>query len=104
MSSILNKILDVFHSICLSVINSLGFSPFIGFFHSNSPIPFVYDIADLHKAKVTIEPSFKYLSLNYGQTITKENIIQYVTESAEDNNLLSLIHKDIKNLLKDFKR
>ena len=46
------------YALVLSIIHSLGLSPHIGFIHSGSPLPFVYDVADLYKADLVFEPAF----------------------------------------------
>jgi len=92
------------YSLCLSVVNSLGYSPFVGFFHSNSPIPFIYDIADLYKAEYTIEASFRWLSDNYDLDLTKENVFRLFVETAEEGKLIQKIPKDLQNMMKDFPR
>ena len=46
------------YALVTSVIHSLGLSPKIGFVHSGSPLPFVYDIADLYKAELVFDLAF----------------------------------------------
>ena len=62
MSDITNKILTAantaLYSITLSVVISMGFSPHIGFIHTGSPLPFIYDIADLYKAELCVDFAF----------------------------------------------
>lgn len=36
----------------------MGYSPHIGFIHSGSPLPFVYDLADLYKEQLCIDLAF----------------------------------------------
>ena len=38
------------------------YSPRIGYIHSGSPMPFVYDVADLYKSDMTIDLAFKLVS------------------------------------------
>ncbi len=46
------------YALISSVIHSLGLSPHIGFVHSGSPLPFVYDIADLYKEHLVFDLAF----------------------------------------------
>lgn len=46
------------YALISSIIYSLGLSPHIGFVHSGSPLPFVYDIADLYKAELVFDLAF----------------------------------------------
>lgn len=55
----LNQLL---YGVCTSSLLALGYSPRIGFIHSGSPMPFVYDVADLYKSDLTIDLAFKLVS------------------------------------------
>src|SRR3990172_1684729 len=46
------------YGILTSAIYSMGYSPHIGFIHSGSPLPFVYDMADLYKEWLCIDLAF----------------------------------------------
>lgn len=62
-ASEINKALSVAHAclygVCHSVITALGASPALGFVHTGHERSFVYDIADLYKAEVTIPLAFE---------------------------------------------
>lgn len=64
--SLVNKALSAanvaLYGICHSVIVSLGMSPGLGFVHTGHDKSFVYDIADLYKAKYTIPLAFQLAS------------------------------------------
>lgn len=47
------------YGICHAAIVITGFSPAIGFIHTGKMLSFVYDIADLYKADITIPISFQ---------------------------------------------
>lgn len=47
------------YGICHAAIVSAGFSPALGFVHTGKMLSFVYDIADLYKADVTIPVAFR---------------------------------------------
>lgn len=62
LSDITNQLITAantaLYALISSVIHSLGLSPHIGFVHSGSPLPFVYDIADLYKAELVFDLAF----------------------------------------------
>lgn len=62
LSDVTNQILTAtnaaLYGILCSVVHTLGYSPHIGFIHSGSPLPFVYDLADLYKAELCIDLAF----------------------------------------------
>lgn len=47
------------YGLCHAAIVSAGFSPALGFVHTGKMLSFVYDIADLYKADVTIPIAFQ---------------------------------------------
>ena len=47
------------YGICQAAIVSAGFSPALGFIHTGKMLSFVYDVADLYKAEVTIPVAFR---------------------------------------------
>jgi CRISPR-associated protein Cas1 len=50
------------YGICHAAILSAGYSPAIGFIHTGKQLSFVYDIADLYKADLTIPLAFRAAS------------------------------------------
>ncbi len=58
-----NRALSAAHSclygICHAAIASAGFSPALGFIHTGKMLSFVYDVADLYKAELTIPTAFR---------------------------------------------
>lgn len=82
------------YSICQAVIVSLGYSPALGFIHTGKQLSFVYDIADLYKADVSIPTAFyavKYSSGDIFSAVRKtcRNFIQ-------QTKLLKRIPEDIE--------
>ena len=55
---------SVLYGICQAAIVSLGYSPGLGFIHTGKQLSFVYDIADLYKADITIPAAFETVALN----------------------------------------
>jgi CRISPR-associated protein Cas1 len=47
------------YGVCHAAIVSAGYSPAIGFVHTGKMLSFVYDIADLYKADITIPAAFR---------------------------------------------
>ncbi|MEN6484398.1 MAG: type I-E CRISPR-associated endonuclease Cas1e [Syntrophobacteraceae bacterium] len=47
------------YGICHAAIISAGFSPALGFIHTGKMLSFVYDVADLYKAEITIPAAFR---------------------------------------------
>lgn len=47
------------YGVCHAAIVSAGYSPALGFIHTGKMLSFVYDIADLYKADLTIPLSFR---------------------------------------------
>ncbi len=52
------------YGICHAAILSAGFSPALGFIHTGKMLSFVYDVADLYKADITIPAAFRAATEN----------------------------------------
>lgn len=102
MSDLTNKILTsantALYSIVLSVVVSMGYSPHVGFIHSGSPLPFIYDIADLYKQDVTIEFAFR-MTLKAGNDYVRREILDSFRETVSEYRLLEKIPVDIRTIL-----
>lgn len=102
LSDITNKILTstnaALYGIITSIVHSLGFSPHIGFIHSGSPLPFVYDLADLYKDEVSIDLAFA-LTLEMAGNYNKHTVAHRFRERVLQINLLSKASKDIQYIL-----
>lgn len=99
----INKSLSVAHT-CLyglvhSVIVALGLSPGLGFVHTGHERSFVYDIADLYKAEITIPIAFEVVS----KCAPSEDICRLtryaVRDAFKEQQLIARIVKDIQYLL-----
>ncbi len=82
-----------------SVIVALGLSPGLGFVHTGHDLSFVYDIADLYKADITIPIAFQLAS-----TCTLDDDIERLTrlklrDSFVDGKIMEKIVKDLQYLL-----
>jgi CRISPR-associated protein Cas1 len=102
ISDITNKILTAsnaaLYGILCSAIHSLGYSPHIGFIHSGSPLPFVYDLADLYKEYLCIDLAF-YLTKEMAGQYNKAKVAQAFRSRVLETDLLSKIPLDISDML-----
>ena len=102
MSDTTNKILTAsnaaLYALVLSVVYTLGYSPHVGFIHSGSPLPFVYDIADLYKDSLTIELAFG-LTLQLGGSYNRGAVSEAFNQKVVKMNLLKRMPDDINNVL-----
>lgn len=100
-SDITNKILTgcnaALYGILSAALHSLGYSLHIGFIHSGSPLPFVYDIADLYKDYLCIDLAFS-MTLESGGQYNKYLIADEFKKRVVKINLLENLAQDIKNL------
>lgn len=96
-----NKALSAAHAclygIAYSVIVALGCSPGLGFIHDGHERSFVYDIADLYKAEITIPIAFRAAageSADIGADVRRS-----VRDAVSDGRLLERIVRDVRRLL-----
>lgn len=104
LGSITNQILSstnaALYGILCSAIHSMGYSPHIGFIHSGSPLPFVYDMADLYKEDLCIELAFA-LTLEMGGNYNKYRVSEAFRNRVIEMDLLAKIGQDIQDLLRE---
>lgn len=86
------------YALLTSAIYSLGFSPHIGFVHSGSPLPFVYDLADLYKEELCIDLAF-YLTREMLGLYNRHKVAEEFRERVIKIDLLGKVATDIKALL-----
>lgn len=102
LSDTVNKILtasnDALYAMITSCVISMGLSPHIGFVHSGSPLPFIYDIADLYKAELSVDLAF-YLAKELAGTYDRQTVIERFRKRAADMDILGKIGGDIKYVL-----
>ncbi len=102
LSDFTNQILTsanaALYGILTSAIYSMGYSPHIGFVHSGSPLPFVYDMADLYKEELCIDLAF-YLTYEMHGIYNKYKLAEEFRERVIKTDLLGQIGKDIKFVL-----
>jgi len=97
----INQALSAAHA-CLygiahSVIVALGCSPGLGFIHTGHERSFVYDIADLYKAQITIPIAFQVAAMNPEDigSMTRRT----VRDAVSDGHILEQTVRDIRSLL-----
>ncbi len=102
MSDITNQILTscnaALYGILTSCIYTMGYEPHIGFIHSGSPLPFVYDMADLYKENLCIDLAFS-LTLNLAGRYDRHKVSSAFRERALKMDLLGRIGPDIEEML-----
>jgi len=104
-SSTVNKALSAAHAclygVCHSVIVAIGCSPGLGFIHSGHERSFVYDIADLYKAEITIPIAFEVASKHSETDDIGRITRRAVRDAISDGKILARAVKDIRRLLMD---
>lgn len=81
-----------------SVIHALGLSPRIGFVHSGSPLPFVYDVADLYKEQLVFDLAFSLTSELCG-VYDRYRVLESFRERVISFDLMKKCPEDINSLL-----
>ena len=102
-SNQVNKALSVanvaLYGLVHSIIVALGISPGLGFVHKGHDLAFVYDIADLYKAEITIPISFEIASSNPESDDIEGLTRKAVRDIIQKKKLMEQIVKDIQYLL-----
>lgn len=97
----INRGLSVAHSCLYGVVHAvtvaLGASPALGFIHSGHSCAFVYDIADLYKAKVTIPVAFDVVAAEPQDVSAATR--HAVRDALRSGKVLARCVKDIRDLL-----
>ncbi len=99
--NITNRILTAsnaaLYGIVSSIIHAMGYSLRVGFIHSGSPLPFVYDISDLYKSELCIDLAFALTAKldSYDKKIVSETFRERVISM----NLLQRVGEDIQEIL-----
>lgn len=101
-SDITNQVLTAanaaLYGILCSAVHSLGYSPHIGFIHSGSPLPFVYDLADLYKEQLCIDLAFA-LTRDMAGRYDKYKVSAAFRQRVIDMDLLAKVAVDIPDIL-----
>lgn len=84
------------YGICHAAIVSAGYSPALGFIHSGRQLSFVFDIADLYKAEITIPTAFKAAAA--GAKSLETEVRKTCRDTFHKSRLLERIMTDIEKL------
>lgn len=87
------------YGLCYSVIVALGASPALGFIHTGHDLSFVYDFADLYKAKYSIPIAFDMVA-KYGDDDIADRTRRAMRDAFHQGKLIKQMVKDLKILLK----
>jgi CRISPR-associated protein Cas1 len=85
------------NGLCHTAIVSGGYSPALGFIHTGKQLSFVYDIADLYKAEITIPLAFSTVAESTDHLHGRIRLA--CREAFKERQLLKRILPDIDNLL-----
>jgi CRISPR-associated protein Cas1 len=85
------------YALCTAVICSLGYLPSLGFIHSDHPLAFVFDIADLYKAETSFPAAFRTLGAN--SRASEKDVLTVLNGLLQEARVLSRMPDDIKELL-----
>jgi len=102
MGDVTNQVLTAtnaaLYGILCSAVHGMGYSPHIGFIHSGSPLPFIYDLADLYKEDLCIDLAFA-LTLEMAGRYNKQKVSSAFRKRVIDMDLLARIGPDIEEVL-----
>jgi CRISP-associated protein Cas1 len=87
------------YALTTAVVCSMGYLPQLGFIHTASTLPFVFDIADMYKPETTLPAAFESVSLK--PDVTEEEVIARLKFFIEDRKILKRLPQDIEKLLED---
>ena len=102
LSDVTNQVLTAanaaLYGILCSAVNSMGYSPHVGFIHSGSPLPFIYDLADLYKEELCVDLAFA-LTRDLAGRYDKHKVSDAFRERVIQSDLLATVAKDIPDIL-----
>lgn len=97
----INKALSIANSclyaVCQAALNSVGYSPALGFIHTGKPLSFVYDIADLYKAETAIPAAFEAVEETFFEL--EPFVRRKCREKFHQHRLMQRIVHDIDRIL-----
>lgn len=83
------------YGILCSAVHGMGYSPHIGFIHSGSPLPFIYDLADLYKESLCIDLAFS-LTRDLAGRYDKHKVSAAFRHRVIEMDLLARVGEDIQ--------
>jgi CRISPR-associated protein Cas1 len=85
------------YGVCHAAIVAAGFSPALGFIHTGKMLSFVYDVADLYKADITIPAAFRAVA--EGEEGVDSRARHACRDAFREQRLLARIVPDIQHAL-----
>jgi CRISPR-associated protein Cas1 len=85
------------YGVCHAAIVSAGYSPALGFIHTGKMLSFVYDIADLYKADITVPIAFKATSESADKL--ESRVRRACRDQFNSSRLLQRVIPDIERVL-----
>jgi CRISPR-associated protein Cas1 len=85
------------YGVCHAAIVSAGYSPALGFIHTGRMLSFVYDIADLYKADITIPLAFEIV--RESENDIERRVRHRLRDAFHQSRFLARIIPDIENAL-----
>jgi CRISPR-associated protein Cas1 len=82
------------YGLLTSAIYGMGYSPHLGFIHSGSPLPFVYDMADIYKERLCIDLAFS-LTVKMGGMYNRHKVSDEFRKRVIEMKLLEQIGDDV---------
>lgn len=82
-----------------SVIVAIGLAPGLGFIHANHELSFVYDIADLYKADISMFVAFEVVSQIKPEEEIGQKTRLRMRDAFVDGRIIKSIVRDVKHLL-----
>jgi len=102
LSDMTNKLITAcntaLYALVTSIINALGLSPKVGFVHSGSPLPFVYDVADLYKAELVFDLAFS-LTAEMAGVYNRSLVLERFRKKVIASDFMTKCPQDILALL-----
>lgn len=102
VSDVTNQVLTAcnaaLYGILSSAVHSMGYSPHVGFIHSGSPLPFIYDLADLYKEHLCIDLAF-YMTRDMAGRYNKHKVSEAFRSRVVEMDLLAQLTLDIPEIL-----
>ena len=102
-SNIVNQALSAanvsLYGVCHSIIVALGMSPGLGFVHTGHDKSFVYDIADLYKAELTIPIAFELAAEAKEDDDIGRLARQRLRDKMVDGKIMQRIVQDLQYLM-----
>jgi CRISP-associated protein Cas1 len=85
------------YGVCHAAILSAGYSPGLGFVHTGKLLSFVYDIADLYKADITVPAAFR--AVKDGEEGMEGRVRRALRDRFKEERLLVRVVDDIDAVL-----